>query len=97
MNIRFLCVHTCAELQVQLVSHELGFNLVIMEGWEEGLHKRATTKPANVRNSTRFFPSFRTQKLFSWSVLCICLPHVPHISALLFIALTTFTLSSLLP
>lgn len=81
MNIRFLCVHTCAELQVQLVSHELGFNLVIMEGWEEGLHKRATTKPANVRNITRFFPSFHIQKLFlglSCAYVCHMFPTSQH-------------------
>lgn len=87
------CVHTCAELQVQVVSHELGFNWVIMEGWEEGLCKRAATKPANIRKVTDFFPSFHTQSFFL--VLCICLPHVLHISAWLFIALTTFTLSLL--
>lgn len=80
MNKRFLCVHTCAELQVQLVSHELGFTLVIMEGWEEGLHKRAATKPANIRNVTDFFPSFHTQ-----SFVLVCLVHMfatcsPHLS-----------------
>lgn len=95
MNKRFLCVHTCAELQVQLVTHELGFNLVIMEGWEEGLHKRAATKPVNIRNVADFFFLLFIHKAFSWSVMCICLPHVPHISAQLFTALPTFTLSSL--
>lgn len=88
MTIRFLCAHLCTELQVLLVSHELGLNLVIMEGWEEGLHKRASTKPANIRNITDFF-SFLF--IYNWSVLWICLPHIPHISALLFVALCTFT------
>lgn len=80
MNKRFFCVDTCAELQVQLVSHELGFNLVIMEGWEDGLHKRAATKPVNIRNITGFFPSFHTQSFF-----LVCLVHMfatfsPHLS-----------------
>lgn len=79
MNKRFLCVHTCAELEVQLVSHELGFNLVIMEGWEEGLHKRTPTKPVNIRSITDIFPSFHTQSFFlvcPVQTFATCSPHL---------------------
>lgn len=72
MNKRFLCAH------LHVVSHELGFNFMIMEGWEEGLHKRAATKPANVRKVTDFFPSFHTQSFFL--VLCMFATCSPHLS-----------------
>lgn len=94
MNKRFLCVHTCAELQVQLVSHELGFNLVITEGWEEGLHKRAAAKPVDLRNVTDFFPSFHTQSFFLVylvRVFAMCSPHLSmavHCFAYFYLVLT---------
>lgn len=95
MNKRFLCVHTCAELPVQVVSHELSFNLVIMEGWEEGLHKRAATEPANIRDITDFFfLSFHAQSFFLVSLVHMFATCSPLLSTAV-LALPTFTLSSL--
>lgn len=91
MNIRFLSVRTdtCVEsYRVQLISHVPFINVVIIECWEEGLWKRANIKPADVKDITDiFFFLLFIHQASSWAVLYIYLPHVPHISALLFIAL----------
>lgn len=81
---------------MQLVSHDLCANFVMMEGWKKGLLERAATKSADIEDVAGF-SHLLIHQTFSWAVLCINLPHVPHILKLLFHSLAYFNFVLTLP
>jgi len=96
MNIRVLSAHS--HLYRVTGCSWLVMSCVILSDTtgRKDYRKKATIKPADIKDISDFFFFF----LFSFTkrfpgLPYACLPHFPHISVLLFIALPTFTLSSL--